>query len=115
MDAERELNNEMNDIVSKSIIKNLLTEEEVDDIPPLYKGAISLSQTSETGVVVQLGDKFWGNDGWVELKRANIHNPFYLKKPEQIARENSPNLESLKKATLVEVIKTTTIDIELKY
>lgn len=128
MDEEHELdrvmNNDINDILDKSIIKNLLNDEVVDDTPPLSKESTSLSTSTETGVVIQLGDKFWGveyddgnshNEGWVELKKANIYNPSYLKKPEEATHDRSPNYEPLKKATLVKVTKTTTIDIELKY
>ena len=130
MDEEHELdkvmNNDINDIINKSIIKNLLNEEEevVDDIPPLYKESTSLSTTTEKGVVIQLGDKFWGVEyedtnsrsyGWVGLKGAHIYDPEYFKQPTDATYENSPFISELKKGTFVEVTKTTTIDIELKY
>jgi len=128
MDEEHELdrvmNNDINDILDKSIIKNLLNEEVVDDTPPLSKEATSLSTSTETGVVIQLGDKFWGveyddgnshNEGWVGLKKANIYNPKYVKSPEMVVNEYNIFIEELKKATIVKVTKTTTIDIELEY
>ena len=126
MDSERILNEEMNDIVSKSIISNLLkeTEESEGSIPDLKEMVGSSYKNIENGVTIQFGDKFWGivyedgnsrSYGWVELKSAIIYNPEFLKRPEDATYENSPYISELKKGTLVKVGKTTIVDFELKY
>ena len=89
MDEEHELdrvmNNDVNDIVTKSIITSFLNrKEEGESTPNLEKQIGSSSKNTDSGVVIQFGDKFWGivyedgqskSEGWVVLKKAIIYNP----------------------------------------
>ena len=129
MDEEHELdrvmNNDVNDIVTKSIITSFLNrEEEGESTPNLEKQIGSSSKNTDSGVVIQFGDKFWGivyedgrskSEGWVVLKKAIIYNPEFLKRPVDATYENSPYISELEKGTLVRVSKTTIIDFDLKY
>ena len=76
------------------------------------------------GRAVFYNGKFWGQvyadghssaDGWVGPKKANISTYWAgfcgLKEPTDLTYENSPYTEELKKGKVVNVRKTTTIEI----
>jgi hypothetical protein len=75
---------------------------------------------TEKGVMIIKDNKGWGNafssgnetcDGWVDLEDARIHNPEFCTKTTDVAYNNSPYIEELKKGKLVKVIRETTVKI----
>ncbi len=73
-----------------------------------------------TGVMIMKDGKAWGvtyrdgnaiSYGWVDPLHAPIHNPKYLKKPEDTTYANSPYVKELRTGKLVKVKRTTTVEI----
>ena len=74
----------------------------------------------ETGVMVMKDGLAWGIEyedgystsfGWINPADAPIHNPKYCKRPEDVTYKNSPHFRELKTAKLVEVERTTSVEI----
>ena len=78
----------------------------------------------EEGVVIEYKGKYWGvvyedgqvhEDGWVKLEKAEIHDPRFLKKPEDATYNGSPDIKQLQKASLVPIKRTIQITDELQF
>lgn len=122
-DPEKLLNDELNDMINKSIVKNLLNTQEKEPTPLVKINGTSTNDMEE-GVVIQLGYKFWGVEyddgnnrsyGWVGLDKSTIYDPTFLKKPQYVVHTNSIHLNELMDATLVKVVKKINIEINLEY
>jgi hypothetical protein len=76
----------------------------------------------EQGVVIEYKGKYWGTvyedgqcheDGWVKLEKAGIHDPRFLKKPEDTTYNGSPDIRELQKGRLIPIKRTIQITDEL--
>lgn len=72
----------------------------------------------EKGVVVEYAGKYWGlayddgnnkSYGWVDINNAQISDPRFLTKPEDLTYTNSPYISELQKGKLVNVTRVITI------
>ena len=76
----------------------------------------------ETGVMVMKNGKAWGVAwadgastayGWIEPESAPIHNPKYLKKPEDVTYQNSLYVNELRTAQIVQVERRTEVVVKV--
>ena len=123
MNLEDKISKQLADSINKSIVESLLDKKTETEIKLIPQTGYSKTETTN-GVVIQLGEKFWGiiyqdgkskHYGWVDLDRAEIYNKEYLKLPEHATYENSPDIKELKKATLVEITLTKIKHFNLNY
>lgn len=73
----------------------------------------------ETGVMVMKDGKAWGVEyadgqctayGWIAPEEAPIHDPNFCKKPTDVTYRDSPYIKELSTATLVPVVRKTTVE-----
>ena len=83
-------------------------------------GVWIMTEVIEEGVVLELNGKFWGkcyedgrstSYGWVDIKKAEISNPEYCKKPSDKTYTGSHYIDEMNKGKLINIKRITSYEI----